>query len=96
VEPFLTSIRGLASYTIPRVDVQVSGTWRSDPGSDLAANYTVTNAWIRQGPQPLGRNLSEATDVVTGFNETFTATSWLTPTTIQPAGYMKLSAQIDF
>ena len=38
------------------------------------------------------------TDVVTGFNETFspTSTAWLTPTTIQPARYFKLSAQVDF
>ena len=26
-EPYLTSIRGLATYTIPKIDLQVSGTW---------------------------------------------------------------------
>jgi outer membrane receptor protein involved in Fe transport len=38
------------------------------------------------------------TDVVTGFNQTFspTSTTWLTPTSIQPARYAKISAQIDF
>jgi hypothetical protein len=38
------------------------------------------------------------TDVVTGFNQTFSPTSstWLTPTAIQPARYAKISAQIDF
>ena len=38
------------------------------------------------------------TDVVTGFNQTFdpTKTTWLTPTTIQPARYAKISAQFDF
>ena len=29
VEPFLTSIRGLATYLVPKIDLQVSGTWRS-------------------------------------------------------------------
>jgi carboxypeptidase family protein len=58
VEPFLTQVRGLASYTIPRVDVQVSGTWQSNPGPELAANYVATNAVIAAGPQPLGRALS--------------------------------------
>jgi hypothetical protein len=58
VEPFLTSFRGLATYTLPKVDVQVSATWRSDPGTDLAANMVVTNAIANSGPQPLGRNLS--------------------------------------
>jgi hypothetical protein len=141
VDPYQTSFRGLASYTVPRLDVQVSGTWRSDPGEDLAANYTVTSAYIAANGT-LGRPLSSGnisvnliepqtffaprrnnidlrvakifrygrtrtqvgvdvynltnTDVVTDFNQTFTATSWLTPTSIQPARYMKLSAQVDF
>jgi hypothetical protein len=55
VEPFLTSFRGLATYVVPKVDVQVSGTWRSDPGPDLAANYVVSNAIAATS---LGRNLS--------------------------------------
>ena len=145
VEPYLTSIRGLATYTIPKIDLQVSGTWRNDPGDSLAANFVVNNAYIAGGPQPLGRLLSGSsnvtvnliqpntlysdrrnnidlriakivrygrtrtqvgvdiynltnTDVVTGFNQTFspTSTTWLTPTSIQPARYAKLSAQIDF
>jgi hypothetical protein len=67
VEPFLTSFRGLATYIVPKVDIQVSGTWRSDPGVDLGSNattggngttYVVTNAIANSGPQPLGRNLS--------------------------------------
>jgi hypothetical protein len=58
VEPFLTSFRGLATYLVPKVDVQVSATWRSDPGTDLAATLLVTNAVANSGPQPLGRNLS--------------------------------------
>ena len=38
------------------------------------------------------------TDVVTGFNQTFnpSTTAWLTPTSIQPARYAKISAQFDF
>ena len=54
-EPFLTQIRGLATYTIPRVDVQVSGTWQSNPGPELAANYDVPNALVAPS---LGRDLS--------------------------------------
>ena len=58
VEPYMTSFRGLATYIVPKVDVQVSGTWRSDPGTEIQANYVVTNAIANSGPQPLGRNLS--------------------------------------
>jgi hypothetical protein len=139
VQPYLTSVRGLATYTIPRVGVQVSGTWANNPGDSLAANYTVTNAIALPSLQ---RNLSAGnvivnliapstlysprqnnidlriakilrygrtrtqigfdvynltnTDVVTGYNQTFTSTSWLTPTDVQPARYAKISAQFDF
>ena len=142
VEPIRTSFRGLASYTIPTIGVQVSGTWSSDPGDGLAANYVATNAVIVPS---LGRTLSSGqnvtvnlirpgtfygarrnnldfrvakilrfgrtrtqfgvdlynvtnTDVVTGYNQTYSPTSstWLTPTAIQPARYVKVTAQVDF
>ena len=54
----MTSFRGLATYVVPKVDVQVAATWRSDPGTEIQANYVVTNAIANSGPQPLGRNLS--------------------------------------
>jgi hypothetical protein len=140
VEPYLTQIRGLATYTIPVVDVQFSGTWSSIPGPELAANYTVTNAVAFPS---LGRNLSAGnvtvnlikpgtlyaprrnnvdfrvakvirygrtrtqvgvdiynamnTDVVTTYNQAFVAGgAWLIPTAIQPARYLKVSAQVEF
>ena len=55
VEPLQTSFRGLATYIVPKVDVNLSVTWRSDPGPDLAANYVVTSAIALPS---LGRNLS--------------------------------------
>lgn len=36
VEPYQTTLRGLASYTIPKVDVQVSATVRSQPPVQIA------------------------------------------------------------
>ena len=71
-ESFRTDFRGLATYTIPKVDVQVSGTWASIPGASLAANFVATNAWIAAGPQPLGRNLSGAANVTVNLIEPFT------------------------
>ncbi|HEY3043396.1 MAG TPA: carboxypeptidase regulatory-like domain-containing protein [Vicinamibacterales bacterium] len=59
VEPYRSDFKGLATYTIPRIDVQVSGTWRSNPGDDLAANFVVNNTTANAGPLPLGRNLSD-------------------------------------
>ena len=62
-EPYRTDFRGLASYIVPKVDVQVSGTWASIPGDSLRADYIATNAWIAAGPQPLGRPLTGAATV---------------------------------
>jgi hypothetical protein len=54
-EPFKTSFRGLGTYIIPKVDVNLSVTWRSDPGPEQAANYVVTSAIAQPS---LGRPLS--------------------------------------
>jgi len=53
--PFLTDIRGLASYTIPKWDVQVSATWQSRPGPEISANWVVSSQVVAQ---TLGRPLS--------------------------------------
>ncbi|HVG56903.1 MAG TPA: TonB-dependent receptor [Vicinamibacterales bacterium] len=53
--PFLTDFKGLGSYTIPRIDVQVSGTFQSLPGDALEANYNVPSATAALS---LGRPLS--------------------------------------
>jgi hypothetical protein len=59
---FVTRVTGLAAYTVPKVDVLVSGTFRSDQGTPLAANFTFSS---RNTPeqwtaiqQQLGRPLS--------------------------------------
>ena len=62
-EPYRTDFRGLASYLVPKVDVQVAATWASIPGDSLRADYIATNAWIAAGPQPLGRPLTGAATV---------------------------------
>lgn len=44
--PYQTTVRGLASYTIPRVDVLVSTAIRSQPPLGLVANWTVPNSVV--------------------------------------------------
>jgi hypothetical protein len=43
-DPFQTTLRGLASYTIPKIDVLVSGTVRSQPMVERVANYNLPNS----------------------------------------------------
>jgi hypothetical protein len=45
-QPFQTQVKGFASYTIPRADVQVSGTWQNIPGVAILANYDAPNAIV--------------------------------------------------
>ena len=56
--PFLHNVKFLASHTIPRIDVLVSGTFRSVPGPQIWANYTASNAVIARS---LGRSLAGGT-----------------------------------
>ena len=54
---FVTRVTGFGSYTIPKIDVLFSGTFRSDQGAMLAANYTVTSAVAAQTlARPLAGN----------------------------------------
>jgi hypothetical protein len=52
---FLTQVRGLASYEVPKLAVQLSRTFQSNPGPQLAANDVLPNALVAPA---LGRNLS--------------------------------------
>jgi hypothetical protein len=45
VEPWMTTLRGLASYTIPRIDVLVSTVIRSQPEALLAGTANATAQW---------------------------------------------------
>ena len=57
-----TRITGLAVYLVPKVDVSVSSTFRSDQGEDLAANRTYTSAQIATSlGRPLSGNVANAT-----------------------------------
>ena len=55
--PFLTQVKMYGVYTLPRVDVQVAGTFRSTNGDAINANYTATNAYLAAN-STLGRVLS--------------------------------------
>ena len=74
-EPMLTGFKALAIYIIPRVDVQVSGSFRSTPGTSLSVGYVATNQ-ILGSSSTLGRPLSgNQANMVVGIekpNEAYT------------------------
>ena len=55
-EPFQTTLRGLATYIIPKIDVRLSGTFRSQPGDSRTATWIVPNTVIQAalGRLPFG------------------------------------------
>ncbi|HEY1308589.1 MAG TPA: TonB-dependent receptor [Vicinamibacterales bacterium] len=66
VDPWETTIRGLGSYTIPKLDVVVSATVRSQSRLQLTANWQVPNATIRTllgGTLPPGLNATGNTTI---------------------------------
>jgi hypothetical protein len=52
---FLTQVKLLGTYTVPKVDLQFSATFQSLPGPQVTANYVALNSLIQPS---LGRALS--------------------------------------
>ncbi|MNC85618.1 hypothetical protein D3C83_12280 [compost metagenome] len=65
VDPWQTTLRGLASYTVPKVDVLVSATMRSEPPLAIGANWRVPNTVVRDllGFLPPGMNANSNTTI---------------------------------
>ncbi len=43
---FLTQVKGLASYIVPKIDIQLAATLQSLAGPNILANYIATNAVV--------------------------------------------------
>ena len=53
--PFITQVKFIGVYTVPTIDLQVSGTFQSVPGPQILATYNAPNALVSPS---LGRSLS--------------------------------------
>jgi hypothetical protein len=65
-DPWQTTIRGLGSYTVPKIDVLISATLRSQPPLELGADWVVPNTVIRDllgGVVPPGFNVNGNTTI---------------------------------
>jgi hypothetical protein len=64
---FVTQAKLIASYLVPRIDVQIAATYQNLPGPQLLANYTAVNTVVAPS---LGRNLSgNAANIVVNLVE---------------------------
>lgn len=54
-EKFRTQAKFLGVYTVPRIDVQVSGSWQNTPGPSITASYVASVAEVQPS---LGRPLA--------------------------------------
>ncbi|HVZ22141.1 MAG TPA: carboxypeptidase regulatory-like domain-containing protein [Vicinamibacterales bacterium] len=59
---FITKVTGLATYTVPKIDVLVSGTIRSDQGAPLRATWNAPSATVIN--PALGRTVSSRASTV--------------------------------
>jgi hypothetical protein len=55
--PMLTQAKMYGVYTVPRIDVQVAGTFRSTPGNEINAAFAANNPFLAAN-STLGRPLS--------------------------------------
>jgi hypothetical protein len=55
--PFQTQFKGYGVYTVPVIDVQIAGTFRSTPGVPANANFVASNAYLAAN-STLGRPLA--------------------------------------
>ena len=71
VEPWQATIRGLASYTVPKIDVLLSAVVRSQPENDLTATWQVPNSVIAAtlGHLPPGATATGNTNITLTDNE---------------------------
>ena len=67
VYPFQTDVRGMAIYTVPKIDVQLSGTMQSRPGPEILAQWNVPANVIEQslGRAPSGGVANIQTNILT-------------------------------
>ena len=62
--PMLTQVKLYGVYMVPKIEVQLAGTFRSTPGNEINAAYVATNQYLATS-STLGRPLSGATPNMT-------------------------------
>ena len=61
-EPWLTQFKAFGTYTLPKVDVQISGTYRNTNNVSVLPVFTASNALLATN-STLGRGATGATSI---------------------------------
>jgi hypothetical protein len=81
-EPYRTSIRGSATYTVPKVDVLVSTVFQALPGVDISSNLTYAKEQVQWTADSAGRATRPCANPAQGvgcFNSPFAPTTVSVP-----------------
>jgi hypothetical protein len=81
-EPYRTSIRGSASYNVPKVDVLVSTVFQALPGTDISTNLTYAKEQVQWNPESAARATRACANPANGagcFNSIFFPTTVSVP-----------------
>src|SRR4029453_9784664 len=64
-QDWLTQIKFLGSYTVPKIEVQLGASYQKIPGLELQANYAMPNSQLQAqlGHLPPGATLNATTTV---------------------------------
>ena len=109
---FLTQVKGISSYTIPKVDIQLGGSFQSNPGPLVQATYNAPNSAVSPslgrvlsgGQQNVQVNLLTSNAVATALGtasagllyESTAYVNFRQPQIVMVARFVKVSAQLDF
>jgi hypothetical protein len=89
VTPWQTTVKGSASYTIPKVDVLVATVFQSQPGTELTASLTYDKSEVAWNPASASRATTPCANPASGvgcFN-TFTPTTVIVPLYLNNEAY---------
>ena len=98
-QPYLTQVKALGSYTIPKIDVQIGATFQSVPGPQLTASYAAPAADV----VGLGRALDGTPSTITVnlaspgtiYGDRLYQTDFRVGKVIRFAGNRRLTTSID-
>ena len=98
--PFLTQVKLLGTYTIPRVNVQLAATFQSIPGPQVGSNFVVSNAAVQPSlGRPLAGNAANVTVPIVApgslYGDRLNQTDFRVGKVVRLGGNRRVTASVD-